>query len=75
MKKISERDAVFLAEMGIGPLWQLRSAPEAVDAPEMEEMAAGAGKAATPAEAPAAPAPLQSPEPASAPAPAQTPGS
>ena len=70
MKKISERDAVFLAEMGIGPLWQLRSAPEAVDAPEMEEMAAVAGKAATPAEAPAAPAPLQSPEPASASAPA-----
>ncbi|MFL6672965.1 MAG: uracil-DNA glycosylase [Massilia sp.] len=28
MKRVSERDAAFLAEMGIGPLWQLRGAPE-----------------------------------------------
>lgn len=29
MNRLSERDAAFLAEMGIGPLWSLRSAPEA----------------------------------------------
>ena len=27
MKNTSQRDALFLAEMGIGPLWQLRAAP------------------------------------------------
>lgn len=36
MKTLSERDALFLDEMGIGPLWQLRSEPvqEAAEAPE-----------------------------------------
>jgi len=29
MKNLSQRDALFLAEMGIGPLWQLRNAPQA----------------------------------------------
>ena len=27
MNRLSDRDAAFLAEMGIGPLWQLRAAP------------------------------------------------
>jgi len=29
MNMVSERDAVFLAEMGVGPLWRLRVAPAA----------------------------------------------
>ncbi|MBQ5941236.1 MULTISPECIES: uracil-DNA glycosylase family protein [unclassified Massilia] len=72
MKKISERDAVFLTEMGIGPLWQLRSAPEAVDVPEAEEASVVAELAEPPAETPAetpaeaAPAPVAKPAPAPA---------
>jgi DNA polymerase len=68
MKKISERDAVFLAEMGIGPLWQLRSAPETEGMPEAEEAAVAAEPAAMSAEAPAAPVPVQASTPAPAPA-------
>ena len=69
MKKISERDAVFLTEMGIGPLWQLRSAPEAVDVPEAEAASVVAELAEPPAETPAetpaeaAPAPVAKPAP------------
>ncbi|RZA36590.1 MAG: uracil-DNA glycosylase [Lysobacteraceae bacterium] len=37
MKHIGERDAAFLAEMGIGPLWSLRGVAEA--APEAEPAA------------------------------------
>jgi len=72
MKKISERDAVFLTEMGIGPLWQLRSAPEAVDVPEAEAASVVAELAEPPAETPAetpaeaAPAPVAKPAPAPA---------
>ena len=73
MKKISERDAVFLTEMGIGPLWQLRSAPEAVDVPEAEEAAVAAEPAETPAEAPAEVSVEAAPAPAAKPAPAQAP--
>lgn len=40
VKYIGDRDAAFLAEMGIGPLWQLRAAPpaepEALAQPEPE---------------------------------------
>jgi len=53
MNGVSERDAIFLNEMGLGPLWRLRTAPasEAV-----------AAEVAVPAPAPAAargPSPLQ----------------
>ena len=80
MKKISERDAVFLAEMGIGPLWQLRGAPEVVDVPAAEEAPGMAGQAESavepavgspveaPADTPAAPAPVPVAKPAPAPA-------
>ncbi|QNA88663.1 uracil-DNA glycosylase [Massilia sp. Dwa41.01b] len=39
--KVSERDELFLAEMGIGPLWRLRRQPEpdAVDEPPAQEAA------------------------------------
>ncbi|MBQ5949246.1 uracil-DNA glycosylase [Massilia sp. ST3] len=65
MKKTSERDALFLAEMGIGPLWELRGAPEASAAAE-----APAALAAAPTAAPAVPAPAPVPA-ARAPAPAE----
>ena len=78
MNKISERDAVFLAEMGIGPLWQSRTTSEAVEAPETPGASAvaaapapatapapSAEAAAVPAApAPAAPAALRPPAPA-----------
>ncbi|MCS0596901.1 uracil-DNA glycosylase [Massilia agri] len=54
MNRLSDRDAAFLAEMGIGPLWQLRAAPQAE--PEVVE------EPVVPAE-PAAPAPSLAPPP------------
>lgn len=74
MKKISERDAVFLAEMGIGPLWQLRSAPEAVGLPETEQAPVMAEEAEAPVEASLA-APVEAPAeaPAAPAAPASAP--
>ncbi len=36
MNRLSERDAAFLAEMGIGPLWSLRSQPQPEPAAETE---------------------------------------
>jgi len=63
MNGVSDRDAAFLAEMGVGPLWRLRAAPEAASAaepvagadPAQAEAAAGADQ--LPAEAaPARPA-------------------
>ncbi|WP_020654290.1 uracil-DNA glycosylase [Massilia niastensis] len=57
MKKTSERDAVFLAEMGIGPLWQLRDVPTALEAEEVSAELQAAEAPAVAAPAPAAPAP------------------
>lgn len=70
MKNTSQRDALFLAEMGIGPLWQLRDAPqseaEVVTDPVAEAaVVEAAPEAAAPAAAPvSAPAPAPAPEPA-----------
>ncbi|MCA1856457.1 uracil-DNA glycosylase [Massilia oculi] len=61
MKRIGAREAAFLAEMGIGPLWSLRAAPPPqaeAPAPEAMPPEAGAVDAGTEA-APAAPAPVQ----------------
>lgn len=69
---ISERDEVFLQEMGIAPLWRLRRAPQD-EAQPLE--AAPEGDVAAAAEAPApAPASAATPAPAPAPAPAAAPG-
>jgi DNA polymerase len=83
MNGFAERDAIFLAEMGIAPLWHVKNAPalaaEAVveaEALSVEEatpdVAADAFAAAAPAVAPAA-APTMPPAPAAAPVPAQRP--
>lgn len=61
---MNERDEVFLAEMGIAPLWRLRRQPEA-QAPEADQPPAVAAPAQTPAVA--APAAAPAPAPASAP--------
>lgn len=67
MKNTSRRDALFLAEMGIGPLWQLRDVPPM--APEDEQVAVVAHEAA-PDEPVAAPSVQQEPIPAPDPVPA-----
>ena len=59
---LSERDEVFLAEMGITPIWRARHAPPAEAQPEDVQ-----------AEAEAPPAPAPAPKPAPAPAPAFVP--
>jgi len=64
MKNVNPRDALFLAEMGIGPLWQLRSAAVAeaeaqIDASQAPDVQAPAAEAQTPVE----------PQPVAAPAP------
>jgi DNA polymerase len=65
MNGFSQRDAAFLAEMGLTPLWQLRDAPGAVA--EAHEPAPV--RAEAPASAPVpTQAPAQAPAPASAPA-------
>jgi uracil-DNA glycosylase family 4 len=66
MNRLSDRDAVFLAEMGIGPLWQLRSAPAA--APEALGTPDTPDTPAQEAIVDAAPAPADEPAPAAAPA-------
>lgn len=58
----NERDAAFLAEMGIGPLWRLRAAPEtaaaqAVAASEAQDVPASAAEAG--AQTPSVPPPQQ----------------
>ncbi|KFC70173.1 uracil-DNA glycosylase family protein [Massilia sp. LC238] len=77
VKHIGDRDAAFLAEMGIGPLWSLRAVPEAAveAAPQAEPEPAPAvvAQAAPPAPAPAQPLapppmPRQVAEPAARPA-------
>lgn len=74
MKNVSQRDALFLAEMGIGPLWQPRNAPAAAADPVAEAaVVEAAPEAAEPAPAPVSasiPAPAPAPVPAPAPAPA-----
>lgn len=59
MNRLSERDAAFLAEMGIGPLWSLRNVPAAV--PAAAAMPASAPEAPAPAAPPAPPQPLAPP--------------
>lgn len=63
MNRLSERDAAFLAEMGIGPLWSLRAAPAAPEAPEAPEAEPESVPEPVPAvqaqAAPQAPAPAQ----------------
>jgi DNA polymerase len=78
MNGFSQRDAAFLAEMGLTPLWQLRDAPAgaaeaAEDAPVLDAaVAEDTPQARVHAEAPA-PAPTQAPAQAPAPAPAPAP--
>ncbi|MEW6025177.1 MAG: uracil-DNA glycosylase [Pseudomonadota bacterium] len=69
MMSVSERDEVFLQEMGIAPLWRLRRPPqeEAVEAEPEAELAA---EAPAPAPAPAPTSTTPAPAPARAPAPA-----
>lgn len=57
MNRLSERDAAFLAEMGIGPLWSLRAVPAGpLDAaPEAEPEPAPAAPAQAAPQAPAQP--------------------
>lgn len=70
MKNVSQRDALFLAEMGIGPLWQPRNAPAAGADPVAEAaVVEAAPEAAEPARAPVS-ASISAPAPAPAPAPA-----
>ncbi|MFC0252481.1 uracil-DNA glycosylase [Massilia consociata] len=80
MKRISDRDAAFLAEMGIGPMWSLRAVPEAVPEPvaadaalqaEAEPVVASPAEPvnAAPAAQPAAPAPAAQVRPLSPPPP------
>ena len=64
MKNVSGRDALFLNEMGIGPLWQLRAAAPSADVPEdaAPEVAAPPAPDAFQA-APAGPVPVPDPAP------------
>lgn len=76
MKKLSERDALFLAEMGIGPLWQLRDVPAAaVEDPAGAEATtlARSGDAAHAAARPADAHPGEAPSGATGPAHADAP--
>lgn len=76
MKNVSARDALFLDEMGIGPLWQLRATAAADSdvpaAPMVEEAVApvaGVARAVAPVPDPvveAVPAPAPVPDPAPA---------
>ena len=54
MNRLSERDAAFLAEMGIGPLWSLRAVPE-TPAQALPEAAPEAAPRTEPQAAPAVP--------------------
>lgn len=72
VKRIGERDAAFLAEMGIGPLWSLRAVPEAAAEVAAEAAPQAPAEPVAAAVAPAAP-PVQAPAPAPAPAQALAP--
>ncbi|WP_075795581.1 uracil-DNA glycosylase [Massilia putida] len=76
MNGVSERDAIFLSEMGLAPLWQLRSAPARADvaveeaparAPSPLQPVAQSASALAPVVPPPAPV---APPPAPRPAPA-----
>lgn len=69
MKNVSQRDALFLAEMGIGPLWQLRSAPQPEAPQQAEEDVAVIEAAPEDAPRPAAQEQSVQPAPAAEPAP------
>jgi DNA polymerase len=78
MNGFAERDAIFLAEMGIAPLWHVKNAPLAFDAvteaevPQEADAFAAAAPAASPVPTPAfAPAPAPSAPPAPAPRPVE----
>jgi len=60
---VNERDEVFLAEMGITPLWRLRSQPEAAPEPAAPAPAVLADAPPAPAEAPGMHAPGVIPPP------------
>jgi uracil-DNA glycosylase len=60
MNGFSARDAVFLNEMGLGPLWQLRAAPAAEVEAGVEERVEERVEAA-PADVPAVVAPVSAP--------------
>ncbi|CAN7459784.1 uracil-DNA glycosylase [Massilia sp. LjRoot122] len=71
MNSLSSRDAAFLAEMGIGPLWKLRAVPETMTEAVAESAPEPLPQAAPPAPAqPLAPPPMprQVAEPAARPA-------
>ena len=68
MKTVSGRDALFLNEMGIGPLWQLRAAAPSTDAAGDDGVDSDAAPAVVPASAPVA-APASAPVPVPDPAP------
>jgi DNA polymerase len=75
MNGVSERDAIFLNEMGLGPLWQLRTAPEPVAAaaapePTPLQPVAQSASALAPVEVPPAPPPQPAPVRVAPPAPA-----
>ena len=75
MNGLAERDAVFLAEMGIAPLWHLRNAPTAAPAAQLDDEAGAAVQAVAEAVATApvhAQAPAAAPESAPEPPPADT---
>ena len=69
MNGVSERDAIFLNEMGLGPLWQLRTAPASaaaaveadvaiVPGPTPLQPVAQSASALAPVAEPAAPQPV-----------------
>jgi DNA polymerase len=83
MNGVSERDAIFLNEMGLGPLWQLRTAqvaapvaepvaPAAAPGPSPLQPVAQSASALAPVAAPPAPEPVP-PAPARPPSPPGTP--
>jgi DNA polymerase len=80
MNGFSDRDAAFLAEMGLTPLWRLRDAPAGeleadtllADTQEADAPDAPVAQAAPPARPPA-PAAAPAPAPAAAPAPVPAP--
>jgi DNA polymerase len=64
---LSGRDEVFLAEMGITPLWRLRREPADASGPAEAGVEAAAVAEAPQAQAPRVPAPASAPVPAPAP--------
>ncbi len=68
VKHIGDRDAAFLAEMGIGPLWQLRAAPQAEPEVSAEPEPVAPAEPAAPAPAPSLPPPPMPRQVAEAPA-------